>query len=33
MKKILLIGFMMLAFIRCEKDHDHDHDHNERTLL
>ena len=30
MKKLLLIGFMIIAFISCEKEsHDHNHDHND----
>ena len=30
MKKLLLIGFMIIAFIICEKEsHDHNHDHND----
>ena len=30
MKKLLLIGFMIITFISCEKEsHDHNHDHND----
>ena len=30
MKKLLLIGFMIITFISCEKEsHDHNHDQND----